>query len=347
MGHQVAIHDSGCNGGVTMRGKTLLIGAVMLLLAAPGPSQSSYEADLAAGMKAYNAGDFSGAEKAFKRALKDVEAVSPTDARVGQVLVNLATVKMAQGAEKEVEPLLRRAIGVIELSLGPDHPDLATANENLGMFYYDQLLAKAGTTRSDFRQHYSAISKISSASSGNVGLIPSSGAGQTTSGALAQAHQRAAKEDPIVVFSGKAETHLKKSLAIRENYLGASSAELLGSLRGLAELYVVLRRTQEAESMLRRALEIHGTLGGDDDADAATLLNMLASVHRNNKDYSEAEPLYLRASAIQEKLLGPAHADLAPTLQAYALLLKETGRKDESKKLEARAKDILKRQPKL
>ncbi|HEY7678958.1 MAG TPA: tetratricopeptide repeat protein [Terriglobia bacterium] len=319
--------------------------AVLLFLAAAGAAngQSSYEADVAAGMKAYTAGDFSGAEKAFKRALKDVEAVSPTDARVGQVLVNLATVKMAQGAEKEVEPLLRRAIGVIELSLGADHPDLATANENLGMFYYDQLLAKAGTTRSDFRQHYSAISKISAASSSNVGLLPSSGAGQTTSGALAQAHQRAAKEDPIVVYSGKAEERLKKSLAIREGYFGATSAELLGSLRGLAELYVVLRRTQEAEGVLRRALEIRSSLGGDDDAYSATLTNMLASVYRNEKKYAEAEPLYLRALAIQEKLLGPAHPDLAPTLQAYALLLKETGRKDQSRQFESRAKDILKR----
>jgi tetratricopeptide (TPR) repeat protein len=328
-----------------MRTRVLVIASLICFAIAPALAQSSYEADVAAGMKAYTAGDFSGAEKAFKRALKDVEAVSPTDARVGQVLVNLATVKMAQGAEKEVEPLLRRAIGVIELSLGADHPDLATANENLGMFYYDQLLAKAGTTRSDFRQHYSAISKISSASSSNVGLLPSSGAGQTTSGALAQAHQRAAKEDPIVVFSGKAEERLKKSLAIREGYFGASSAELLGSLRGLAELYVVLRRTQEAEGALRRALEIRSSLGGDDDADSATLTNMLASVYRNEKKYAEAEPLYLRALAIQEKLLGPAHPDLAPTLQAYSLLLKETGRKDQSKQFESRAKDILKRNP--
>lgn len=327
--------------------KRVLILLALLATAVPVRAQSSYEADLAAGMKAYNAGDFAGAEKAFKRALKDVEAVSHTDARVGQLLVNLATVKMAQGVEKEVEPLLRRAIGVFELSLGPDHPDLATANENLGMFYYDQLLAKAGTTRSDFRQHYSAISRISSASSSNVGLLPSSGAGATATGELARAHQRAAKEDPLVLYSGKAETHLKKSLAIRENYFGASSAELLGSLRGLAELYVVLRRTQEAESVLRRALEIRSSLGGDDDADSATLTNMLASVHRNNKDYAQAEPLYLRAIAIQEKVLGPAHADLAPTLQAYALLLRETGRKDQAKQFETRAKDILKRQPKL
>jgi tetratricopeptide (TPR) repeat protein len=329
-----------------MRVKGFAIAAFISLLAAPAPGQSSYESDVAAGMKAYSAGNFSEAERAFKRALKDVEAVSPTDARVGQVLVNLATVKMAQGAEKEVEPLLKRAIGVLELSLGPDHPDLASAYDNLGTFYYDQLLAKAGKTRADVRFAYTALS------AGNPGMVgrgslsrPGGGAGSTTTDQLVQAHQRAAKEDPEVQFFSKSEENLKKALAIRENYFGPASAEIVMSLKDLGELYVVTRRVEQAESVLRRALAIRESLGGVEDAAAAALLNMLASLHRNNKNYTDAEPLYQRALAIQEKLLGPAHADLVPTLQAYALLLKETGRKDESKKFEARAKDIQKKNP--
>jgi len=316
-----------------------------LALAGALPAQSSYETDVAAGLKAYNAGDFPGAERAFKRALKDVEAFSPTDARVGQVLVNLATVKKAQRLDKEVEPLLRRAIVVLELALGPDHPDLASAHENLGMNYYDELLGKAGTTRSDIRRHYSALTGIGNTSGANLGLVTGRGAGVTTTGALAQAHQRAAKEDPEVVFFTKAEEHLKKALEIRESYFGGASAEIVGSLRDLGEIYVVTRRVEQAETVLRRALAIRGSLGGDDDAEAALVMNMLASVHRNNKNYAEAEPLYQRALAVQEKLLGPAHADLVPTLQAYAVLLKETGRRDESKQFESRAKDIQKRNP--
>lgn len=326
-------------------GKSFCCAGLFLLLAASVPAQSSYEADVAAGLQAYSAGNFTEAERAFKRALKGVEVASPTDPRIGLVLVNLATVKKAQGLNKEVEPLLRRAIGVLELALGPDHPDLATAHENLGMHFYDELLGKAGTTREDIRRHYGALSGISREAGANLGLASGRGAGITTTGALAQAHQRAAREDPAVVFFQKAEEHLQKALHIRENYFGSASAEIVGSLRDLGEIYVVTRRTEQADAVLRRALQIRETLGGEDDAEAALVMNMLASIHRNNKNYAEAEALYQRALATQEKLLGPAHADLIPTLQAYALLLKETGRRDESKQFEARAKDIQKRNP--
>lgn len=325
------------------RCKSLCCAGLFLLLAASAPAQSSYEADVAAGLQAYSAGNFAEAERAFQRALKGVEAVSATDARIGLVLVNLATVKKAQGLDREVEPLLRRAIGVLELALGPHHPDLAAAHENLGMHFYDELLGKAGTTREDIRSHYGAIAGISRESGANLGLVSGRGAGVTTTGALAQAHQRAAKEDPAAVFFHKAEEHLQKALQIRENYFGSASAEMVESLRHLGELYVVTRRTEQAEAVLRRALQIRESLGGEDDAQAALLMNMLASVHRNNKNYAEAEALYQRALAMQEKLLGPAHPDLVPTLQAYAVLLKETGRRDESKQFESRARDIQKR----
>ncbi len=329
-----------------LKANLTVVALVVLLLAGPAQGQSSYEKDTTAGVKAYNNGNFAEAEKIFKRALKELEAASPTDERVGLVLVNLATVKKAQGLDKEVEPLLKRAIGVLELALGPEHPDLATANENLGMFYYDQLLAKAGTTRNDIRFAYTAFSLDRPGTPGRGSLSrPGGGAGSTATDHLAQAHQKAAKEDPQVLYFGLAEGRLKKALAIRENYFGAASAEIVGSLKDLGELYIVTKHIPEAETTLRRALTIRETLGGEQDADGAAIMNMLASVHRNNKNYAEAEPLYQRALAIQEKLLGPMHADLVPTLQAYAVLLKETGRKDESKQFEARAKDIQKRNP--
>jgi hypothetical protein len=46
-----------------------------------------------------------------------------------------------------------------------------------------------------------------------------------------------------------------------------------------------------------------------------------------------------------EKSLGPSHPHLAHTLQAYALLLQETKRKPEAAALNARAREILARNP--
>lgn len=308
-------------------------------------AQSTYDSATAAAMQAYSEGNFGEAEKQFKKALKDLEAVSPSDARVGVVLVNLAAVKKAQGQDKEVEPLLKRAITVFTVALGPDHPDLATTHENLGMFYYDQLLAKAGKTRNDIRGAYTAFNVLRGYSGGSAALSGGGGAGAQAADALARAHQKAAKEDPQVVYSQKAEESLQQALAIRERHFGGASADIVSSLRELGELYLVTERFPEAEAKLQRALAVRQQIGGADDAEAAAIMNMLASVFRNQKNYAEAQPLYQRALAIQEKILGPEHADLAPTLQAYAILLKETGRKDEAKKLEARAKEIRKKNP--
>lgn len=308
-------------------------------------AQSVYDSATAAAMQAYREGNFGEAEKQFKKALKDLEAVSPSDARVGVVLVNLATVKKAQGQDKEVEPLLKRAITVLTVALGPHHPDLATTHENLGMFYYDQLLANAGKTRNDIRGAYPAFRVLRGYSGGSSALSGGGGAGAQAADALARAHQKAAKEDPQVVYAQKAEESLRQALAIREKHFGGASADIVSSLRELGELYMVTERFSEAETTLRRARAVREQIGGADDAEAAAILNMLASLFRNQENYAEAEPLYQRALAIQERVLGPEHADLAATLQAYAILLKETERKDEAKKLEARAKEIRKKNP--
>ena len=53
-----------------------------------------------------------------------------------------------------------------------------------------------------------------------------------------------------------------------------------------------------------------------------------------------AEPLYKRSLVVREKALGLDHPDVAQSLENYADLLRKTGRDDEAKELEARAKAI-------
>ncbi len=67
--------------------------------------------------------------------------------------------------------------------------------------------------------------------------------------------------------------------------------------------------------------------------------NLGALYHAQGK-YAAAEPLYKRARAIVEKALGPNHPHVATTLENMARLYKETGRVDEAKRLEERAKAI-------
>ena len=48
---------------------------------------------------------------------------------------NLAELYRAQGKYAEAEPLYKRALGIREKALGPDHPDVATGLNNLAELY--------------------------------------------------------------------------------------------------------------------------------------------------------------------------------------------------------------------
>ena len=65
----------------------------------------------------------------------------PQDPRLATSLNNLGLVYHAQGKYAEGEPLIKRALAILEKALGPDHPRVATSLEN-----YAALLRKTGRT---------------------------------------------------------------------------------------------------------------------------------------------------------------------------------------------------------
>jgi len=50
---------------------------------------------------------------------------------LGLLLTNLALLPKATNQLSEVEPMYRRALKILEDSLGPDHPDTITVRNNL------------------------------------------------------------------------------------------------------------------------------------------------------------------------------------------------------------------------
>ena len=45
---------------------------------------------------------------------------------------------MAQGRYEEAEPLYNRSLAISKKALGPDHPDVGRALNNLGLLYFYQ-----------------------------------------------------------------------------------------------------------------------------------------------------------------------------------------------------------------
>jgi tetratricopeptide (TPR) repeat protein len=124
----------------------------------------------------------------------------------------------------------------------------------------------------------------------------------------------------------EAEPLYVRSLAIREQELGANHPDTATSLDNLAELYYSTGRYTEAEPLYVRSLAIREQELGANHPDTATSLNNLAGLYYSTGRYTEAESLYARSLAIKEQELGANHPDTATSLNNLALLYESTGR---------------------
>ena len=114
-----------------------------------------------------------------------------------------------------------------------------------------------------------------------------------------------------------AEPLYQRSLAIRENALGADHPSVAQSLSNLAALYYSQSRYAEAEPLVKRSLAI-SERRGPDHPEVAVKLNNLAEIYRAQGAFAEAEPPSERALAIREKALGPDHPDTGLSLHNLA-----------------------------
>ncbi len=125
---------------ITHKTKWLLVGLVCLALWPAHASAQGGQWDTlnAAGIEAYQHGDYAEAEKQFGVALNEAEGFGPQDPRLGTSLNNLAVVYEDLGRYAEAEPLYNRALAIREKALGPDHPRVATSLNNLALLYHAQ-----------------------------------------------------------------------------------------------------------------------------------------------------------------------------------------------------------------
>jgi tetratricopeptide (TPR) repeat protein len=100
-------------------------------------------------------------------------------------------------------------------------------------------------------------------------------------------------------------------------------------------------RYGEAERLGREGLKVAEKRFGPDHPNTARSLTDLADLYRIHMGkYAEAEPLYKQALAVWEKAQGSDHPEVATLLEKMADLYKKTGRKEETERAEARAKEI-------
>ena len=236
-----------------------------------------------------------------------------------RLMNDLGLLLNAKASHAEAEPLLRRALAIVEKSLGADHPGVAICLNNLSIL----LIATSRLDEGEplMRRALVIDEKSLGPDDFNVAIRLNN---------LAQLLKRTNRLD-------EAEPLMRRALVIDEKNFGPDHSKVALRLNNLARLLHDTDRIAEAEPLMRRALAIGEKSFGPDHPFVATCLVNLAGLLQATNRIIEAELLMRRALAIDEKSFGPDHPEVAIDLQNLASLLQNTNRIDEAEPLLRRA----------
>jgi tetratricopeptide (TPR) repeat protein len=249
------------------------------------------------------------------------------------------------GDYAEAEPLLQRALAIVESLPDPNYSLLAIVLGNFGGLLEDK--GDYAGAEPLFRQALAIRERTlgsenpgTGESQNNLALLLQdkgdyAGAEPLFRRALANAERSLGPDDPSVAAGlnnlaallrskgdfGGSEPLFLRALAIVEKALGSDHpllAEVLGNFGGLLE---DKGDYAGAEPLFRSALSITEKTVGPDHPDTAECLNNLGELLSVKGDYDNAEPLFRRALVIVEKSKGPDHPNVAAILNNLALLL--------------------------
>lgn len=117
----------------------------------------------------------------------------------------------------------------------------------------------------------------------------------------------------------------ERSLALRQEHLGPTDAQIA---EGLNDLGVLLKDRADyaaAEPLLRRAIAMRREVLGDEHVDLAVSLDELGRLLDARGDHAGAEPLFREGLAMRRRLLGNEHHETASSLNSVGLVLRVQG----------------------
>ena len=229
----------------------------------------------------------------------------------------------SSGKYADAEPLLRRALAIRELALGPEHPDLALSLNSLALLFHARgEYAKAEPL---YRGSLAIREKAFGADH------PAMATALYNLGELYHAQGRYAEAEPFY----------RRSLEIREKVFGPEHPEVARSLGGLAGFYHDSGNYAQAEPLYRRSLAIREKTLGQEHPAVAQTLNNLGQLYRAQGQYAKAEPLFSRALSIWETTLGSAHPTVAKSLTNMAFLQAVQQKTAEARQYYDRARRVL------
>ncbi|MBI3302408.1 MAG: tetratricopeptide repeat protein [Deltaproteobacteria bacterium] len=248
-----------------------------------------------------------------------------------------------EGRYAEATVVAARALRLVTLVFGQDHPKVGTGLVNLG-----SLQLKQGDLRDAERLYYEGLAVYLHAFRRELPNIA------TALHHLAELYRQQGRYELAEAFYGGAyalrvesegSTHSEKGLyqrvlAADARSLGPDHPEVATTLSNMARLYEQYGLDRVAEPLYRQALAIRERAFGPMHPSVATILNGLGELYERQRLYREAEPLYQQALAIYEHAPDPRHPELVSVLDNYAGLLVKIDRLEDAKAMKRRANEI-------
>ncbi|MFO7740549.1 MAG: CHAT domain-containing tetratricopeptide repeat protein [Desulfatiglandaceae bacterium] len=259
--------------------------------------------------------------------------------------LNQQIIKLSQQARyNEAIKTAKKVLTIYEKELGPDHPFVAEALDQLALLYETigdymnaELLRKNSLAIRE--EAFEADNPFVSVSLNNLALLYANlgdyeraerlyrRSFDILEEAFGTAHPQVALSLNNLAFLylqlgdyTKAKPLFERSYEILEKAYGTNHLAVAISLNNLGVLYVEMGDYVGAEPLYRRSLEIREKALGPDHPDVGTSLNNLAGLYRAMGDYTRAEQLYNRSLEIWEKALGPDHPNVRISLNSLGLL---------------------------
>lgn len=229
-----------------------------------------------------------------------IERFAVTGRAAGHLLHSAGYFLSAQGQHSQAELLVRRALAILEKSLGDEHLEVASILNTLGDLLYNR--APQQDHPSDSQAQYLEAELLVRRSL----TIREEALGAEHPEVASSLNNLAA----LLHLQGKseeAEQLFRRALSTLQQSLGAQHPDLARSLNNLGLFLHGQGQSKEAEELYRRALLIwDAALGPEHPTIAYALLNLGLLLESQDRR-AEAEPVYRRALAIREKGLPANH----------------------------------------
>jgi tetratricopeptide (TPR) repeat protein len=251
------------------------------------------------------------------------DAVSASDQlRLAKEWNDAAEQYMNQGAYEEARQLYLRSVPVLEKTIGPEHPVMATTLGNLCIasshsVYLDArpVCARALSVRERvFGPNHAEVARSLS----DLGLLY-------------------AKEGNLA----RAESLLARALRIDSSL--APSPDLPALFNNLGFLYFKEKKYVLAEKVFESAIASTEKASGPDDPDLITMLGNLATVNLAHHRYPAAEEHFRRALGIAERSFGQDQITSVRALIGLARAEAALGKSSEAETFRQRARSVVDR----